>query len=67
MAHIKDFKMKFEFKFGMNDDLMAKYFPTTFRGDALNWCFSLPSKSINFYVELILEFYMYFKYQLLYK
>jgi len=31
MAHIKAFNMKFELKFGMNDNFMAKHFPTTFR------------------------------------
>jgi len=53
MAHIKAFKMKFDLKFSMNDNLMDKYFPTTFRGDALNWYFSLSAMSINFYVQII--------------
>ena len=49
MDHIKAFEMKFKLKFGTNDNLMAKYFPTTFRGDALNLYFSFLAKSINCY------------------
>jgi len=47
MAHIKAFKMKFKLKFMMNNNLMAKYFPTTFRSDAFNYYISFPTKSIN--------------------
>lgn len=47
MDHINIFEMKFELKFGVNDNLMVKYFPTIFIDDILNWYFSLPSKSIN--------------------
>lgn len=61
MAHIKAFKMKFELEFGVNDNLMEKYFPTTLKGDALTWYFSLPSKSINCYEQLVSEFYIHFK------
>jgi len=57
--------MKFELMFSINDNLMAKYLPTTFRGDALNWYFSLPTKTINCYAQLILEFYIHFKYRAL--
>ena len=43
MAHIKAFKMKFKLKFGINENLMDKYIPTMFHGDALSWYFSLPT------------------------
>jgi len=49
MAHINDFEMKFELKFRVDDNLMVEYFLTTFRGDALNWYFSLSIKSIILY------------------
>jgi len=62
IAHIKDFKMKFELKFRVNENLMSKYFSTTFIGDALKWYFSLPIKAINCYAHLISEFYIHFKY-----
>lgn len=36
MAQIKSFEMKLKLKFGVNDNLMSKYFPIIFKGDALN-------------------------------
>jgi len=36
IAHIKAFEMKFKLKFRVNDNLITKYFPTTFKGDTLN-------------------------------
>lgn len=65
MSHIKAFKIKFELKFGVNDNLIAKYLPTIFRGEVLNWYFYLPSISINYYAQIILEFYMHFTYHAL--
>lgn len=56
IAHIKDFDMKFKFKLGVDDNLMKKYFPTTLRGDALNWHFSLLAKYINYYTQLVSQF-----------
>lgn len=62
IAHIKAFDIKFKLKFGMNDNLMVKYLPTIFWGDVLNWYFSLLAKYINCYAQIILEFYIHFKY-----
>jgi len=47
IAHIKAFEMKLKLKFGMNDNIMAKYLPTIFQGDAVNWYLLIPTKSIN--------------------
>lgn len=63
MAHIKDIGMNFGLEFGVNDNLMAKYFPTTLKDDALDWYFAMPSKSINSYEQLMYEFYMCFKHR----
>lgn len=61
MAHIKVFEMKFEFKFRVNDNLMAKYFMTTLKGDSITWYFSFPSKSINSYKQIVSQSYFHFK------
>lgn len=63
MAHINAFEMKFKLQFGINDNLMAKYLPTTFYSDALNWYFALPTWSIICYAQLISQFYIHLWYQ----
>lgn len=34
MQHVRSFKMNFELQFRVNHNLIAKYFPTIFEGDA---------------------------------
>lgn len=54
--NIRLFEMNFELKFGLNHNLMEKYFPTISKGAALKWHFSLLHIFITTYKQFVTLF-----------